>query len=305
MKKILVIGSLNMDFVIETSRMPLCGETISGKSVTNSPGGKGANQAYAIGKLGGNVCMLGAIGNDSNGASLLRNLKSVSVDTSGVVILDEIPTGQAYIVVDEQGNNSIITIAGANGNLTKELIQENIRYIEECDVVVMQLEIPIDVVRYIKEIALEKDKTIILDPAPAVANLPENFWHGIDYIKPNETELSILVGRTLTTMDDIKEGAKELVKKGVKHVIVTLGEKGCMYIDADQDLFYPSNRVTAVDTTAAGDAFLAAFTLDISKGKTSQEALCFGQKISSIVVTRKGAQTSIPSSNEIFATRSN
>ncbi|BDF35733.1 ribokinase [Lachnospiraceae bacterium] len=298
MKKILVVGSLNMDSVIETPYMPQIGETILGKGVSQIPGGKGANQAYAIGKLGGYVSMIGAVGNDMYGKKLVKNLKKVNVHTSGIKVLDNCPTGQAYINVDHNGDNTIIVIPGANAMITKEMIDENRNLIEECDMVIMQLEIPIPIVEYVKSLALSMGKQIVLDPAPA-ANLPDSFFDGIDILKPNETELGILSGRTLDTLKDLKNGAEQMLAKGIKRVVVTLGSEGCLMAEEGKKTFFPANKVEVVDTTAAGDSFTAAFVIALSEGKSYEEAVKFGQKVSSIVVTKKGAQTSIPKREEV------
>ena len=299
MKKIVVIGSLNMDVVIETPYMPKCGETIAGKNVNLVPGGKGANQAYAAGKLGGNVTMIGAVGKDAAGNELLQNLKGVGVDVSGVCQMTEGTTGQAFIAVDDNGDNSIIIIAGTNGMITKKLIDDNSHIIKESDIVIMQLEIPIDIVEYVKEIAIREEKTVIIDPAPAVRDIPDNFWNGIDYIKPNETELAILTGVQPETQEEHIMAARMMINKGVRNVIVTLGGEGCLLVTKHTEEFFKSYRVKAVDTTAAGDSFTAAFALALSQGKTCREAIKLGQKVSSIVVTRKGAQTSIPTMKEV------
>ena len=299
MKKIVVIGSLNMDVVIETQHMPERGETISGTSVNLVPGGKGANQAYAAGKLGGNVTMIGAVGKDAAGDALLENLKSVGVDVSGICQMKEDTTGQAFITVDDNGDNSIIIIAGTNGKITKELIDENAHIIKESDIVIMQLEIPLDIVEYVKEMALREGKTVIVDPAPAVRDIPEHFWKGIDYIKPNETELAILTGVRPKTREELVKAARMMIKKGVKNVIVTLGGDGCMFVTENTEELFTSYKVKAVDTTAAGDSFTAAFAFALSQGKSYKEAITLGQKVSSIAVTRKGAQTSIPTMEEV------
>lgn len=299
MKKIAVVGSLNMDVVIETPHMPECGETISGKNVTMVPGGKGANQAYAVGKLGGDVTMIGAVGMDASGEALIDNLKSVNVNVSGIRQLDNSMTGQAFITVDDKGDNAIIIIAGSNGLVTKELIDENAEIIRESDIVIMQLEIPLDVVEYVKEFAIKEGKTIIVDPAPAVPNIPDKFWKGIDYIKPNETELAILTGLKMETREELAQGARVMIEKGVKNVIVTLGGEGCLLVTEEKEEFFPSYKVKAIDTTAAGDSFTAAFALALSQGADYKEAIKLGQKVSSIAVTRKGAQTSIPSMEEV------
>ena len=299
MKKIAVVGSLNMDIVIETPHMPKGGETISGRNVTLIPGGKGANQAYAVGKLGGDITMIGAVGRDSSGEALLENLKSVNVNVSGIRRMEEGVTGQAYITVDDHGENSIILIAGTNGLVTKELIDDHMDVLRECDIVIMQLEIPLDVVEYVKEFAVEEGKTVIVDPAPAISNIPDHFWKGIDYIKPNETELAILTGLKMETREELVQGTRMMIGKGVKNVIVTLGGDGCLFVTNETEEFFPAHKVKAVDTTAAGDSFTAAFALALSQGKEYKEAIELGQKVSSIVVTRKGAQTSIPTMGEV------
>ena len=244
--------------------------------------------------------MIGAVGNDTPGKILVNNLKSVGVDVSGISEIEGGTTGQAFITVEDSGENSIIIIAGTNADVTQDLIQNNMDAIQEADIIIMQLEIPLETVEYVKDVAVKYGKTVILDPAPAVAGLPDNFWKGIDYIKPNETELSILVGRPLKGMEEIREGARSMLKKGVKNVLVTLGSEGCLFVTEGTEEYYPACKVEAVDTTAAGDSFTAAFALALSRGKSCGEAIRFGQKVSSIAVTRKGAQTSIPSPEEVM-----
>lgn len=299
MKKITIIGSMNMDIVVETPRLPVAGETISGRCVDAIPGGKGANQAYAIGKLGGDVSMIGAVGGDAYGLTLKQNLDAVGVNTAGVQLMPDVPTGQAHITVDDHGENSIVLISGANGMVTKDFVDQHIELVEACDILMMQLEIPLETVFYGKELAVKLGKTIIVDPAPALPDLPDHFWQGIDYIKPNETELQILVHRKLETVDELKQGAREMLDKGVKHVLVSLGGEGCLFVSKEKEEFFPANKVQAVDTTAAGDSFTAAFALALSAGRRYDQAIAFGQKVSAVVVTRKGAQTSIPSMEEL------
>lgn len=299
MKKILVVGSLNMDVVLETSRMPQTGETISGKSISFIPGGKGANQAYAIGRLGGSIAMIGAVGADASGAELRENLQSAGVEVKGIEIIEDAPTGQAYIMVDDSGDNSIILIAGTNGMVTEDMIKNHMDIVQECDIVVMQMEIPVDVICYVKKLAKEMGKTVIIDPAPAKADFPQELWKDVDYIKPNETELGILTGMVIDGVDSAKTGARKMLEKGVHHVLVSLGGEGCLFVSKEEEVFYPANKVKAVDTTAAGDSFTAAFALALSKDKSHEEAVRFGQKVAAVVVTRKGAQTSIPTIEEV------
>ena len=288
-----------MDFVVEVDKMPLPGETILGKNFTLVPGGKGANQAYAIGKLGTNVSMLGAIGNDEYGKKLLENLNSVNVDTTAVSKFDNINTGCAFINVDETGENSIIVISGANKNITKEMILDNINVIENSDIIVMQLEIPIEIVTLVAKTAKEKGKIVILDPAPAVYNIPEELLSNVDIIKPNETEIQILSGKQTKTTDDIISAANELINKGVKVVIVTLGEKGSLVVAKNYAKRFNSLNVKAIDTTAAGDSFTAALAKSLLEGKNIEDSIKYSHLVSSIVVTKKGAQTSIPSQSEV------
>lgn len=298
MKKILVIGSLNMDTVIGTPRIPAPGETIMGRSVQFVPGGKGANQAYAAGKLGGSVSMIGAVGCDSFGEQLIDNLKQVNVDVSGIERVAGGTTGQAFIPVDDAGENSIIVIGGTNGLADEALLMRHESLMDACDILVMQQEIPLQTVMAAKEMAVKKGKTVILDPAPASA-MPDGFWRGIDYIKPNETELGILAGRTLHTDEDYRAAAKEMLGKGVKRLLVTLGGRGCLFLSEEEEAFIPAVRVKAVDTTAAGDCFTGAFAVALSKGMGEREAIAFAQRASAIAVTRKGAQTSVPSLEEM------
>lgn len=300
MSRILVVGSLNMDFVIDVEKMPVAGETILGERLKLVPGGKGANQAYAAGKLGGDVQMIGAVGNDTYGQMLMENLKSVGVDTSGIEVLEGVPTGNAFISVDKNGENSIIVIQGANARITSEMIDRHRDLIDACDIVIMQMEIPIPVIEYVKQIAKEKGKIVILDPAPAQADLTEEFLSGFDIIKPNETELQILTGRKMTSCEEMAEGARELLDKGIGTVIITLGGEGALMITKDSCEEFKARKVIPVDTTAAGDSFTAALAIQLGKGISCGEAIAFGNKVSGVVVTRKGAQTSIPTMEEVI-----
>jgi ribokinase len=294
----LIIGSLNMDTVIEVKNMPKSGETILGEKYEQCLGGKGANQAYAAGKLGANVSMIGMLGKDDNGTKLLQNLQSVGVDTKGIQILENANSGTAFITVDEHGENSIIVISGANFEMTKQCIDQNMDLIDRCDVILAQLEIPIDVVTYISEIAKNKQKLFILDPAPATSDIPEQLIRNVDIIKPNETELQILTNMKTEHEEQIVEAARSLIKRGIKTVVVTIGSKGAVLVTKQDYKVFPSKQVEAIDTTAAGDTFTAAFAMKLMEGSTYEEAIQFGNVVSSIVVTRKGAQNSIPDYDE-------
>lgn len=298
MQKILVIGSINMDYVIQVNEMPVAGETILCKDFECIPGGKGANQAYAVGRLGGRVSMLGAVGNDPQGAKLLGNLNSANVDTSRIKTVSR-QSGTAFICVNKDGDNSIIVIQGANQAVDTEYIMENLDIIEQSDIVILQLEIPLNTVLFAAQTAKAMGKTVILDPAPAPKELPRQLYACVDYIKPNELELETLTGKGETP----EAAAKLLIEKGVKNAVVSLGSKGSILVDSP-GCCTPVAAVTmgpVVDTTAAGDSFTAAFALCLSQGKTPVSALEFAAKVSGIVVTRKGAQSSIPTAAELDA----
>ena len=299
MKRILIIGSMNMDFVFQVHHMPAVGETVLTGDLTLSPGGKGANQAYAAGKLGGNVAMLGAVGDDEHGRSLCDNLASVGVDVSQIRRVQGVSTGVAFIGVNAEGNNSIIVVQGANRCVDQAYLEENHSLLEACDIVVMQLEIPLDSVMYAAKEAKRLGKTVILDPAPAV-RLPEELYQNVDIVKPNEVELGELLGDP-EAHRRLEESCKRLLDLGAKNVIVTLGGEGCCLCREDGQCkrFYADKTVKVVDTTAAGDSFTAAIALALAEDRSLEEAVEFATKVSNIVVTRKGAQTSIPSRDEV------
>lgn len=300
MKKILVVGSLNMDMVANVDHIPVVGETILTNSLTLIPGGKGANQAYAAGRLGADVTMLGAVGSDSYADMLMASLKSAGVEVESILRKEDTSTGVAMIAVNAEGDNSIIVISGANAVLTPEDIETKMEILKESDIVILQLEIPLETVLYTAKMAKSFGKMVILDPAPVPKEFPEELYQYVDIIKPNETELSMLTGLS-STEDDIENGARELKNRGVRDVMVTLGDKG-VYIDSEECGAYlvPGHKVNAVDTTAAGDTFTAALAIMLAQGKNIKEAAEFANYVSSIVVTRKGAQSSIPTLEEVM-----
>ncbi len=299
MGKILVIGSLNMDFVVNVKHMPQVGETLLADSLEFIPGGKGANQAYALGKLGADVTMLGAVGNDSYGDIQIEGLKAVGVDTTHIERIEGVNTGIALINVNEKGDNSIIVVQGANKYVSREYIDKNLKVIEESDIVIFQLEIPIDTVAYAAKKAKGLGKTVILDPAPAPDSIPEDLLANVDIIKPNETELVKLTG--IEEVDGCMNKAVDTIKKqGVKTVIVTLGGKGSFVSGQNNVVKHISTEdVKVIDTTAAGDSFIASMALYLSKGKDIIAAVKFANHVASISVTRKGAQSSMPSMEEV------
>ena len=305
-KQILIVGSLNMDMVIEMRQMPLVGETVLGKSLSYIPGGKGANQAFAAGKLGGNAVMLGCVGSDEMGEKLTEKLAESGTDTAHVASVPDVPTGTAVIYVNESGNNSIVVVGGANSACDVEFLKANEELLRASDYVMFQMEIPFEAVFYGIRKAKELGKTVILNPAPAPEpeEIPDDIWKCIDFLTPNETETAKLGGTNDTSEEGIRTGAGLLLQKGVKNVIVTMGEKGAFFTDGNSGEIYPTRKAKAVDTTAAGDCFNGAFVTGLSEGMEVPEAIRFANLAASIAVERKGAQNSIPGREEVNQMRS-
>ncbi|XXF49835.1 ribokinase [Hungatella sp. SB206] len=295
-KGILVIGSLNMDLSIDLAKMPVTGETILGRGIAYKAGGKGANQACAAGKLGGRVRMLGCVGQDEFGQKLVKSLSESGVETDYIKESRALPTGTAVIYVDDNGDNSIVVIPGANMACDIEYLKEQDEQFQWCDYVVLQMEIPYEAVWYSVKRAKELGKTVILNPAPAPDEIPEEILSLVDYLTPNETEIIALNGKR---KDDIREGAEKLLGRGVSNVIATLGDRGALLVNRYGETFYPARKVVSVDTTAAGDCFNGAMVAALAEGQSEAEAILFANIASSIAVTRKGAQESLPIREEV------
>lgn len=299
MKKVLVIGSLNMDIVLEIDQMPVSGETIIGSSLRYSPGGKGANQAYAVGRLGGSVIMLGCVGSDNFGKELVGNLREEGVDISRIKYQADIPTGTAVITVDKYGANSIIVIPGANSACKEDYLRENDDAFRQCDYILLQMEIPPETVWYAVRRGRELGKKVFLNPAPAPDTIPADVLSSLSYITPNETEIAKLTGCGCDVLTDIKEGSKKMIEMGVENILVTLGGKGSLLLSSQKTEAFPAFPVKPVDTTAAGDCFNAAFVTALSEGSSEGEAISFASAAAGLAVSRKGAQNSIPHRQEV------
>lgn len=295
--KILIIGSLNMDLVVYTQRHPQIGETVFGSSFSTFTGGKGANQAVAMARLGAHVQMIGKIGEDDFGQALLDNLNKNEVRTE-TILTTTTQTGTALITVDSKGQNSIIVVPGANNTLTPQDIDLFETVIADMDLLVMQLEIPLETVCQAAKIAKRYDVTTILNPAPAVI-LPDEIYQLTDYLIPNEFELASLSGLSTQTKAQAEKAVNALKQKGVKNIVVTMGEKGVFWFGEKDQLFIPSISVEAVDTTAAGDAFIGGFATALAEGAALPDALNFGNAAGAIAVTKKGAQSSLPNRSEV------
>jgi ribokinase len=295
---ITVIGSLNMDLVSYVTRLPQTGETVIGKDFQQMPGGKGANQADAIAKLGAPVRMLGGVGEDALGKALLTSLHKDGVDIAQIESFTDCPTGMATITVDDEGNNCIVVTPGANYRFAAECLENSKAAIAASEIIVTQLEIPVETVRYSLKLAKKLGKTTILNPAPA-CTLDDALLSVVDILIPNETELELLSGITTRNETETLEAARKLINRGVKEVIVTLGAKGCIYVSSERYRIFEAYQVDAVDTTAAGDSFIGGLAVALSEGKTIEEAVSFAMAVAALTVTKKGAQSSLPCRCEV------
>ncbi|MCM2568753.1 MULTISPECIES: ribokinase [Janthinobacterium] len=301
---IVVIGSINMDLVLRVPRMPLPGETLTGGAFRTIPGGKGANQAVACARLSGKVAgaqqvaMVGCVGDDAFGATLRAALVGDGIIDSHITTLPGVASGIASILVDDNGQNSIVIAGGANDLLSPAHIDAAQGLIEQADIVVLQLETPMATVVHAIKLARSLGKTVVLNPAPA-ASLPDGVLELVDYLIPNEIEAAMLAGVSPDGAD-AKALAAALQKLGSDNVIITLGSKGVHAALYGGDFTFPAEVVQAVDTTAAGDTFIGGFVAGLASGMDEAEAIQQGQRAAAWSVTKPGAQTSIPHLHELF-----
>ncbi|MBI3366625.1 ribokinase [Candidatus Roizmanbacteria bacterium] len=299
-KNILVAGSVNMDIVIEVERLPMKGETIDGKTIRYIPGGKGLNQAIAASRLGESVSFVGKVGLDDFGKQLLNFLKSENLDLSGVTEAN-ISSGLAQIIVDRNGNNTIVILHGSNYEVTPEYIASQKELIENSSLVISQNEIPLESIDALFTLSKELGIPTILNPAPA-NNKTLKQLKNVDYLVVNEIELSLLAASKIILQDndEIVSAAKKLKSLGPKVVVVTLGEKGVVTVSSEGIIKTEGKKVKVVDTTAAGDCFVGAFATQINKGKKIIESLEFANQAASLSVQKWGASSSLPTLKEMM-----
>ena len=290
---ILVIGSVNVDTTYNLENFPKPGETISSISKSRSVGGKGANQAIACKKLGGDVKFLACVGNDVDADFIFKNMKEYGVDTTNIIKKD-VDTGTALINVDKTGQNEIVLDHGANYAITIQDIDDNIELLDECDILILQMEIPQEVNEYAIKKAKEKGVFVILNPAPSEFEV-ENILDKVDLFVPNENEIL-----RYSTKENLKEAADELLGKNVGSVIITLGENGSEYFSKKEHITQDAIKAKVVDTTSAGDCYIGAMAVMLDQQKSIKEAMEFATKASSKTVTRKGSGESIPTIDEIM-----
>lgn len=295
---ILVIGSSNTDMVIKTEHLPAPGETILGGNFFMNAGGKGANQAVAAARLGGDVCFIAKVGNDVFGKQAIELFAKENISTEYIFIDNESPSGVALITVDAKGENCIAVAQGANGNLSVDDIKKVTHLIEQAGIILVQLEIPIETIEYIATIAKHYNKQLVLNPAPACM-LPDELLSKVSIITPNETEAAMLSGIEINNIEDAKLAAEKLHEKGIEIIIITLGSEGALLYQNDQHILVPVDKVVAVDTTAAGDIFNGALAVSISEKRPVEDAIKFANNAAAISVTRLGAQASAPYRSEL------
>ena len=297
MGKILVIGSSNTDLISTVKSFPSAGETIIGTSFLQAMGGKGANQAIAAHRLGGDVKFIMCLGKDANGLNALKYYEAEGLDVSSSMIVDDVPSGTAIILVDEKGENCIVITPGANKMLTPDYIYKVEEAIIESDMVVMQMEIPYETVKTVCELAHRNQKRVMLNVAPA-CQLDAELIKNIDILVVNETEAETISGEKIEPIGE-EAVVDKLRAMGVNTVVLTLGKKGCLLKNNQIVQHVPAFMMEALDTTAAGDTFCGALAAELSRGHEWEETLKFATAASAICVTRMGAQPSIPSEEEV------
>lgn len=298
MKKIIVIGSSNVDMVVRTSHLPAPGETILGGEFFMNQGGKGANQAVAIKRLGGNLIFMAKLGNDVLGRQSVGYFKKEGIDTRYIALDEDSASGVALISVDDHAENSIVVASGANMLLNEQDVDKMLEKMCEGDILLMQLEIPLQTVEYAARKAFGKGVKVVLNPAPA-RSLPKELFRHLYMVTPNRIEAEMLTGIKIANDADVEKVAEEICAMGVKNVIITLGSKGCLIREEGVSYRIDAFKVAPVDTTAAGDTFNGALCVGLSEGMDLKQAAVMASKASSIAVTRMGAQSSIPYREEL------
>ena len=297
MGKILVVGSSNTDLIATVKNFPAAGETIVGTSFLQAMGGKGANQAVAAHRLGGDVKFVTCLGTDANGQNALKYFRETGLDVSSALLVEDTSSGTAIILVDENGENCIVITPGANHRLLPGDIDKIKDDIAVCDIVVLQMEIPYETVKAVCELAHQRQKTIMLNVAPA-CHLDEELIKMIDILVVNETEAETVSGAKIAEIGE-EAIVDKLLTMGAKTVVLTLGKQGCLLKNEQEYFSFPAFQVKAVDTTAAGDTFCGALAAGLARGEQWKDVLTFATAASAICVTRMGAQPSIPTKKEV------
>lgn len=293
-----VVGSVHVDFYIKVDRFPLVGETLLGAGFQISPGGKGANQAVGCSRLGEETYIVGKIGKDF-ADYLLTNFRNAGVKTDFLKIDSEHNTGVAFIILNRStGENMIVIDPGSDYWITKKDVDDAIEAIMRSEIILLQLEIPIEISMHASEVASSKGKAVILNPAPA-SKLPEEIYKYVKIITPNRVEATQLTGIEVKDLDTAVKAGRKLIEKGVEYSVITLGSKGAILVSSEKSLYYPSFKVDVVDTTGAGDAFNAGLAVALSQGHTIEEAVIWANACAALKITKVGAQSGLPSRQEL------
>lgn len=297
-KNVVVVGSINVDLIIKTGRLPRPGETIIGGRFTKGDGGKGANQAIASARAGADVCFIARVGTDPYGQDSVRHLNSEGIGTRYIVHDGDAPTGMAFILVDEHGENSIVVASGANANLSPLDIEKAKDEILSAGVLLVQLESPLETVQHAIETAVKGDAMVILNPAPA-QHVGSAFLHGVNIITPNKIEAEMLTGMKIRDDASLADIARRILDFGIQTVIITLGKQGVFLATDNVMRLIPAYAVNAIDSTGAGDVFSGSLATFLAEGIPIEESVRMAIASASLSVTRMGAQTSAPSRSEI------
>ncbi|MGE3540661.1 MAG: ribokinase [Candidatus Tectimicrobiota bacterium] len=298
--RILVVGSINVDMVVLAARLPTPGETVTGGTLLINHGGKGANQAVAARRLGAEVRFIGCVGEDTFGPALRSSMAAEGIGVEGLALLPGINSGTGLIVVDAAGRNQIAVASGANMQLRTAWLERFRADFAWAQVVLCQLEVPLETVLWSLQTARRHGAMTILNPAPA-QDLPAELWSLVDYLTPNEVEAAHLSGLPLRSLDEADEVARALRARGSQTVIITLGEQGAVVCQAEQLFPVPAFPITAVDTTAAGDAFNGALAVALAEGQALPAALRFANAAGALTCTQRGAQDALPRRHQVEA----
>lgn len=298
MSKILVIGSFMMDLVAKTPRAPKEGETIKGLSFSQFAGGKGANQAVAAAKLGGDVIMTGKVGNDGFGNAQMQSLKSWGINTDYIYKDEKESTGIGFITLEESGKNRIIIIPGANMSFIPDDLVKNKQLIDDAEIIILQFEIPMETTYKSLDLSYEAGKTVILNPAPS-SEIDPDYLRKVTYLILNEVEAKDFTGVDITDKENAKKAAVKLLKQGCRNVIITMGGNGVLFLNDAEEYYVPSHKVNVVDTTAAGDEFIGAFAYGLQNKYNHKECTEFANAAAALSVTRMGSQPSLPTLSEV------
>lgn len=295
---VVVLGSINLDLIARIAKVPLAGETGLAKGMTTSPGGKGANQALAARRMGAETTLLGMIGEDAFAMQALKFLRQEGVDLSHISVSREEPTGLAMIVVEDSGQNAITVVPGANHAVGQDVLTDLERILTSRDILVLQLEIPLDIVESAIRLAGQIKSKVLLDPAPALQNLPKSLYR-VNMMTPNQFEAETILGLSITDVRSAKAAARQLRSRGTEVAIIKLGEQGVVWATSRGIFYLPGESVEAVDTVGAGDAFAGALAARLDAGDGLAEAIRMANRAAGLSTTKRGAQPSFPTLREV------